>query len=62
MSWIPQVHVPRAIEGARARTDHGAAVLTRIEPLYEIMNIDAAVRAAGIEQVDATWAQAKRAS
>jgi 4-hydroxy-4-methyl-2-oxoglutarate aldolase len=60
---IPQVHLRRAVEGARARAEREVAVRARIaagDSLYEIMNIEAAVRAAGIEQVDATWEQAKR--
>jgi 4-hydroxy-4-methyl-2-oxoglutarate aldolase len=55
---IPRTELGRAVEGARNRS--AAEVLTRKrigtgESLYEIANIDAAVRAAGIEQVDATW-------
>jgi 4-hydroxy-4-methyl-2-oxoglutarate aldolase len=60
---IPQAQLRRAVEGARARAEREVAVRARIEAgesLYQIMNMDAAVRAAGIEQVDATWEQAKR--
>jgi 4-hydroxy-4-methyl-2-oxoglutarate aldolase len=60
---IPQEHLGRAIEGARSRAAKEVAVRARIEAgesLFDIMNMEAAVRAAGIEQVDATWQQAKK--
>jgi 4-hydroxy-4-methyl-2-oxoglutarate aldolase len=60
---IPRAHLARAVEGARARADREATVRARIEAgesLYQIMNMEAAVRAAGIEQVDTTWRQARK--
>jgi 4-hydroxy-4-methyl-2-oxoglutarate aldolase len=55
---IPQAHLARAVEGARARAAKEVAIRARIEAgesLFEILNMEAAVRAAGIEQVDKTW-------
>jgi 4-hydroxy-4-methyl-2-oxoglutarate aldolase len=60
---IPQAHLGRAIEGARARAAKEVAIRARIkagESLFEITNMAAAVRAAGIEEVDATWQQANK--
>lgn len=55
---IPQAHLKRAVEGARARAAKEVDIRKRIEAgesLYEILNMDAAVRGAGIEQRDTTW-------
>jgi 4-hydroxy-4-methyl-2-oxoglutarate aldolase len=55
---IPRAELGRAVEGARNRAAAEILMRKRIkagESLYEIINIEAAVRAAGIEQVDATW-------
>jgi 4-hydroxy-4-methyl-2-oxoglutarate aldolase len=55
---IPRTELNRAVEGARNRSAAEALTRKRIEAgesLYEIANIDAAVRAAGIEQIDAIW-------
>jgi 4-hydroxy-4-methyl-2-oxoglutarate aldolase len=60
---IPQAHLARAIEGARQRAAKEVAIRARIkagESLFDIMNMDAAVRTAGIEQADKTWLQAKQ--
>jgi 4-hydroxy-4-methyl-2-oxoglutarate aldolase len=59
---IPQAHLVRAVEGARARAAKEVAIRGRIEAgesLFEILNMEAAVRAAGIEQVDKTWLEVK---
>jgi 4-hydroxy-4-methyl-2-oxoglutarate aldolase len=55
---IPRIELGRAVEGARKRSAAEAVIRKRIESgesLYEIVNIDAAVRAAGIKTVDANW-------
>jgi 4-hydroxy-4-methyl-2-oxoglutarate aldolase len=55
---IPRAELGRAVEGARKRSAAEAVIRKRIESgesLYEIVNIDAAVRAAGIETVDGSW-------
>jgi 4-hydroxy-4-methyl-2-oxoglutarate aldolase len=62
---IPQAHLARAVEGARARAAKEVAIRARIEAgesLFEILNMEAAVRAAGIEQVDKTWLEVKGGS
>jgi 4-hydroxy-4-methyl-2-oxoglutarate aldolase len=59
---IPQAHLARAVEGARARAAKEVAIRARIEAgesLFEILNMEAAVRAAGIEQVDKAWLEVK---
>lgn len=59
---IPQAHLARAVEGARARAAKEVAIRARIEAgesLFEILNMEAAVRAGGIEQVDKTWLEVK---
>jgi len=59
---IPQSHLARAVEGARERATKEVAIRARIEAgesLFEILNMEAAVRAAGIEQVDKTWLEVK---
>ena len=59
---IPQAHLARAVEGARARAAKEVAIRARIEAgesLFEILNMEAAVRAAGIEQVEKTWLEVK---
>jgi 4-hydroxy-4-methyl-2-oxoglutarate aldolase len=59
---IPQAHLARAVEGARARAAKEVAIRARVETgesLFEILNMEAAVRAAGIEQVDKTWLEVK---
>jgi 4-hydroxy-4-methyl-2-oxoglutarate aldolase len=59
---IPQAHLARAVEGARARAAKEVAIRARIEAgesLFEILNMEAAVRAADIEQVDKTWLEVK---
>ncbi len=61
---IPQAHLERAVEGARARAEKEVGIRRRIEAgesLYDIMNMDAVVRGAGIEQVDAHWRQGQAA-
>jgi len=60
---IPQAHLARTLEGARQRAAREVAIRQRIkdgESLFEILNMQAAVQAAGIEQVDATWLQVKQ--
>jgi 4-hydroxy-4-methyl-2-oxoglutarate aldolase len=60
---IPQAHLARTIEGARQRAAREVAIRQRIkagESLFEILNMPAAVQAAGVEQVDATWLQVKQ--
>jgi 4-hydroxy-4-methyl-2-oxoglutarate aldolase len=55
---IPRTDLSRAVEGARERAGKEAAIRERIaagEALFEIMDVDAMVRAASIEQRDATW-------
>ncbi len=59
---IPRAHLARAVEGARERAAKEVAIRARIEAgesLFEILNMEAAVRAAGIEQVDKTWLEVK---
>jgi 4-hydroxy-4-methyl-2-oxoglutarate aldolase len=59
---IPQAHLARAVDGARARAAKEVAIRARIEAgesLFEILNMEAAVRAAGIEQIDKTWLEVK---
>jgi regulator of RNase E activity RraA len=59
---IPQAHLARAVEGARSRAAKEVAIRARIEggeSLFEILNMEAAVRAAGIEQVDKTWLEVR---
>ncbi len=58
---IPQAHLARAIDGARARADKETAIRERIragESLYEILNMAGNVKAAGIEEIDGTWRDA----
>jgi len=55
---IPQAHLARTLEGARQRSGREVAIRQRIkagESLFEILNMDAAVKAAGIAVVDKTW-------
>jgi 4-hydroxy-4-methyl-2-oxoglutarate aldolase len=55
---IPQAHLARTLEGARQRAAKEVAIRARIkagESLFEILNMDAAVKAAGIAVVDKTW-------
>lgn len=62
---IPRAHLARTVEGARGRATRETAIRARIEAgesLFEIMGIEAAVKAAGIRQVDMTWEQAKKAA
>ncbi len=59
---IPQAHLTRAVEGARVRAAKEVAIRARIEAgesLFEILNMEAAVGAAGIEQIDKTWLEVK---
>lgn len=58
---IPQAQLRRAVEGARERANREVAIRERIksgESLFEILNMAAAVKAAGIEQHDKTWRDA----
>jgi len=58
---IPQAQLKRAIDGARERANKEIAIRERIkagESLFEILNMAAAVQAAGIEQHDRTWQDA----
>lgn len=60
---IPQAHLARTVEGARQRAAREVSVRQRIkagESLFEILNMAAAVKAAGIEQVDKTWLELKK--
>lgn len=60
---IPQAHLARTVEGARQRAAREVSVRQRIkagESLFEILNMAAAVKAAGIEQVDKTWLELKQ--
>jgi 4-hydroxy-4-methyl-2-oxoglutarate aldolase len=55
---IPQADLARTLEGARQRAAKEVAIRARIkagESLFEILNMDAAVKAAGIAVVDKTW-------
>jgi 4-hydroxy-4-methyl-2-oxoglutarate aldolase len=57
---IPRSELARAVEGARRRAAAEMQIRKRIkagESLYEIANMDAAARAAGIEQIDGIWNQ-----
>jgi 4-hydroxy-4-methyl-2-oxoglutarate aldolase len=59
---IPQAHLARTLEGARQRAGREVAIRQRIkagESLFEILNMDAAVKAAGIAVVDKTWREIK---
>jgi 4-hydroxy-4-methyl-2-oxoglutarate aldolase len=59
---IPQAHLARTLEGARQRAGREVAIRQRIkagESLFEILNMDAAVKAAGIAVVDKTWREVK---
>ena len=59
---IPQAHLARILEGARQRARKEVAIRQRIkagESLFEILNMDAAVKAAGIAVVDKTWREVK---
>jgi 4-hydroxy-4-methyl-2-oxoglutarate aldolase len=59
---IPQAHLARTLEGARQRAGREVAIRQRIkagESLFEILNMDAAVKAAGIAVVDKTWRDVK---
>jgi 4-hydroxy-4-methyl-2-oxoglutarate aldolase len=60
---IPRQHLARAVAGARDRANREVAIRARIEAgesLFDIMNMEAAVRAAGIEQVEATWEEVRK--
>lgn len=55
---IPQAHLARAVEGARSRAAKEVAIRDRIEAgesLFEILNMAAAVEAAGIAEIDGDW-------
>ena len=55
---IPQKHLRRTVEGARERAEREVAVRARIKAgksLFEILKMQEAVKAAGIEQHDKTW-------
>lgn len=59
---VPQAHLARTLEGARQRAAKEVAIRQRIkagESLFEILNMDAAVKAAGIAVVDKTWREIK---
>jgi 4-hydroxy-4-methyl-2-oxoglutarate aldolase len=59
---IPQADLARTLEGARQRAAKEVAIRQRIkagESLFEILNMDAAVKAAGIAVVDKTWREVK---
>jgi 4-hydroxy-4-methyl-2-oxoglutarate aldolase len=59
---IPQAHLARTLEGAKQRAGREVAIRHRIkagESLFEILNMDAAVKAAGIAVVDKTWREVK---
>jgi 4-hydroxy-4-methyl-2-oxoglutarate aldolase len=59
---IPQAHLARTLEGARQRAGREVAIRQRIkagESLFEILNMDAAVKAAGIAVVNKTWREVK---
>jgi 4-hydroxy-4-methyl-2-oxoglutarate aldolase len=59
---IPQAHLAGTLEGARQRAAKEVAIRQRIkagESLFEILNMDAAVKAAGIAVVDKTWREVK---
>lgn len=59
---IPQAHLARTLEGARQRAAKEVSIRQRIkagESLFEILNMDAAVKAAGIAVVDKTWREVK---
>jgi 4-hydroxy-4-methyl-2-oxoglutarate aldolase len=59
---IPQAHLARTLEGARQRAGREVAIRQRIkagESLFEILNMEAAVKAAGIAVVDKTWREVK---
>jgi 4-hydroxy-4-methyl-2-oxoglutarate aldolase len=61
---IPRAELRRAVEGARARTEKEKSIRARInagESLFEILNMAAAVKAAGIPVHDATWLDAAQA-
>lgn len=58
---IPRAHLARTVEGARQRAEREVGLRKRIgtgESLFEILNMEAAVKAAGIEQFDGTWLEA----
>ena len=60
---IPQAHLARTVEGARQRAERETTIRKRItagESLFEILNMHAAVKTAGIDQVDKTWQQVKQ--
>jgi 4-hydroxy-4-methyl-2-oxoglutarate aldolase len=59
---IPQAHLARTLEGARQRAGREVAIRQRIkagESLFEILNMDAAVKAAGLAVVNKTWREVK---
>ena len=59
---IPQAHLSTTLEGARQRAGREVAIRQRIkagESLFEILNMDAAVKAAGVAVVDKTWREVK---
>jgi 4-hydroxy-4-methyl-2-oxoglutarate aldolase len=60
---IPRAHLARTVEGARARAEKEVAIRARInagESLFEILNMPAAVKAAGITVIEATWLDAEK--
>jgi 4-hydroxy-4-methyl-2-oxoglutarate aldolase len=57
---IPRAHLAHAVAGARERALKEATIRQRIEAgdaLFDILHIEAALRQAGIEEVNATWKQ-----
>lgn len=60
---IPRARLAATIQGARQRAAKEVAIRQRIkagESLFEILNMDAAAKASGIEQIDATWEEARK--
>lgn len=59
---IPQAQLRRAVEGARARATKETEIRKRIqagEQLFDILGMQAAVKAAGIKEIDTTWKDAQ---
>ncbi|MFM9845711.1 MAG: 4-carboxy-4-hydroxy-2-oxoadipate aldolase/oxaloacetate decarboxylase [Hyphomicrobiaceae bacterium] len=60
---IPRTRIAATVEGARQRAAKEVAIRQRIkagESLFEILNMDAAAKASGIEQIDATWEEIRK--
>jgi len=58
---IPRAYLRQAVEGARERANKEVAIRERIkagEVLFDILKLDVALDAAGIEQHDTTWLEA----